>query len=208
VLLPAFVKTHGHDHEQPLIGVAKDQPLSAWLDHAVNPFTRFLRDQRDALSDELGCTPHLATYRMARVSDIHYGITTSMVHHCNYNKYHLADIAAANEAAGTTMIVAVGSQDRNYVAELLDEPDQALARLDAASSSAPLRARASAPAPISCSPTAARCSSRSRTGPAATGPCFTSTAPKSPRPRGGFAPNTKRPTTKTRASCPRSSGSR
>ena len=24
VLLPAFVKAHGHDHEQPIIGVAKD----------------------------------------------------------------------------------------------------------------------------------------------------------------------------------------
>ena len=39
VLLPGFVKAHGHDHEQPLIGVAKDEPLTAWLDHAVNPFT-------------------------------------------------------------------------------------------------------------------------------------------------------------------------
>ena len=39
VLLPAFVKAHGHDHEQPIIGVAKDQPLTSWLDHVVNPFT-------------------------------------------------------------------------------------------------------------------------------------------------------------------------
>src|SRR3990167_9154381 len=39
VLMPAFVKAHGHDHEQPIIGIAKDEPLTSWLDHAVNPFT-------------------------------------------------------------------------------------------------------------------------------------------------------------------------
>jgi len=31
----------------------------------------------------LGCTPQLATYRMARACGIHYGITASMVHHCD-----------------------------------------------------------------------------------------------------------------------------
>ena len=132
VLLPAFVKAHGHDHEQPIIGVAKDEPLTDWLDHAVNPFTRFLHEQRDELTQLLGCTPQLATYRMARVCDIHYGITACMVHHCNYNKYHLEEIARANEAAGTKMIVAVGGQDRHYVAEILDQPQQAVARLDEA----------------------------------------------------------------------------
>lgn len=132
VILPAFVKAHGHDHEQPLIGIAKDEPLTDWLDHAVNPFTGFMNREREALTAELGCSPQLVAYRMARVCDIHYGITASLVHHCNYNKYHLPDIAAANEAAGTTMICAVGAQDRFYVEEILDTPAQALARLDQA----------------------------------------------------------------------------
>jgi 5-methylthioadenosine/S-adenosylhomocysteine deaminase len=132
VLLPAFVKAHGHDHEQPIIGVAKDEPLTSWLDHAVNLFTGFMNTQSDRLSAELGCSPRLATYRMARLCDIHYGITACMVHHCNHNKYHLTEIAQANEAAGTTMIVAVGGQDRYYLAELLDKPEDAIARLDAA----------------------------------------------------------------------------
>jgi len=130
VLLPAFVKAHGHDHEQPLIGIAKDEPLTAWLDHAVNPFTGFLNARREELAGRLGCTPQLASYRMARVCDLHYGITASMVHHCNWNKFHLEDIAAANEAAGTTMIVAIGGQDRFYAPELLDPPGAAVARLE------------------------------------------------------------------------------
>jgi len=88
-LLPAFVKAHGHDHEQPLIGIAKDEPLTSWLDHAVNPFTSFMRSQREELTELLGCVPQLAVYRMARLVDIYYGITASMVHHCNFNKYKL-----------------------------------------------------------------------------------------------------------------------
>jgi 5-methylthioadenosine/S-adenosylhomocysteine deaminase len=132
VLMPAFVKAHGHDHEQPLIGVAKDEPLTDWLDHAVNPFTSFMNTQHERLYRELGASPHLVTYRLARLCDIHYGITTSLVHHCNFNKFHVGELAQANEAAGTTMIVAIGSQDRNYVKEALDRPEQALARLDAA----------------------------------------------------------------------------
>jgi len=132
VLLPAFVKAHGHDHEQPLIGIAKDQPLTSWLDNAVNPFTRFMNNNAEALAEVLGCSPQLATYRMARVCDIHYGITASMVHHCNFNKYHLEEIARANEAAGTTMIVAIGGQDRFYFEELLDSPEDALSRLEKA----------------------------------------------------------------------------
>jgi 5-methylthioadenosine/S-adenosylhomocysteine deaminase len=55
-----------------------------------------------------------------------------MVHHCNFNKYHLEEIAQANEAAGTTMIVAVGAQDRFYTAEVLDRPGDAEARLERA----------------------------------------------------------------------------
>jgi len=132
VLLPGFVKAHGHDHEQPLIGIAKDQPLTAWLDNAVNPFTRFLNQNTAEIEKALGVSGHLATYRMARVCDIHYGITASMVHHCNFNKYHLEEIARANEAAGTSMIVAVGGQDRFYFEELLDTPEEAVGRLDKA----------------------------------------------------------------------------
>lgn len=134
VLMPAFVKAHGHDHEQPIIGVAKDEPLTAWLDHAVNPFTGFMRAHHEELVELLGCSPQLLTYRMARVADIHYGITASMVHHCNHNKYHFEEIAEANEAAGTTMIVAIGGQDRNYQAEILDTGDEALARMEKARS--------------------------------------------------------------------------
>ena len=132
VLLPAFVKAHGHDHEQPIIGIAKDEPLTDWLDHAVNPFTRFINSEHDRLTKELGCSPQIATYRMARLCDIHYGITACMVHHCNYNKYHVEEIARVNESAGTTMIVAIGGQDRNYFADLLDRPEDAVGRLDKA----------------------------------------------------------------------------
>jgi 5-methylthioadenosine/S-adenosylhomocysteine deaminase len=132
VLMPAFVKAHGHDHEQPLIGIAKDEPLTAWLDHAVNPFTSFILQKHDRLCKELGDSPQAVTYRMARICDIHYGITTCMVHHCNFNKYRLKEIAAANEAAGTTMIVAIGGQDRHYVKEVLDKPEAAVERLNEA----------------------------------------------------------------------------
>lgn len=132
LLLPAFVKAHGHDHEQPLIGIARDEPLADWLDHAVNPFTGFLNARKQELSALLGCSPQLAVYRMARICDLHYGITASMVHHCNWNKHHLEDIAAANEGAGTRMIVAVGAQDRHYAPALLDRPGEALARLERA----------------------------------------------------------------------------
>ena len=34
-LLPGFVKAHGHDHESPIIGIAKDCALTDWLDGAV-----------------------------------------------------------------------------------------------------------------------------------------------------------------------------
>lgn len=132
VLLPAFVKAHGHDHQQPLIGIAKDEPLTVWLDHAVNPFSGFLSQHRAALTKRLGRDPNLATYLMARVCDIHYGITASLVHHCNWNKFHLEEIATANEAAGTTMIVAVGGQDRFCVPGLTDRSGDALERLERA----------------------------------------------------------------------------
>ncbi|MBI5244574.1 MAG: amidohydrolase family protein [Elusimicrobia bacterium] len=147
ILLPAFVKAHGHDHEQPLIGIAKDEPLTAWLDHAVNPFTGFINKEHDRLRRELGDSPQLITYRMARLCDIHYGITACMVHHCNFNKYHLEEIAQANESAGTTMIVAVGAQDRHYVKEVLDRPKDALKRLDDALSIKGLKRTSFCPGP-------------------------------------------------------------
>lgn len=133
VMLPGFVKAHGHDHEQPLIGIAKDVPLTEWLDKAVNPFTGYINEYNEMLTKELGMSPQLVTYYMARVCDINYGITTSMVHHCNHSKYYAADIAKANEAAGTTMIVAIGGQDRFYYEALLDTPEEAVGRLETAS---------------------------------------------------------------------------
>jgi 5-methylthioadenosine/S-adenosylhomocysteine deaminase len=145
--MPAFVKAHGHDHEQPIIGIAKDEPLTAWLDHAVNPFTGFLHQHQERLTELLGCVPQLAVYRMARLADIHYGITASMVHHCNYNKHHVEEIAQANEAAGTTMIVAIGGQDRFYVEELLDRPGEAVERMDRALAITPLRRTSFCPGP-------------------------------------------------------------
>ena len=60
-LLPGFVKAHGHDHESPIIGIAKDCSLTAWLDGAVNLFTGFLDDQREALADKFGKSPNLVT---------------------------------------------------------------------------------------------------------------------------------------------------
>ncbi len=122
VVLPGFIKCHGHDHEPPIIGLVKDVPLTKWLDGVVNVFTKFQDERRDELTAELGCSPQLVSYLKARVDDLSYGITTSMVHHCNYAKYYADDLAAANEQAGTRMIIAVGSQDRNYYEKLLDVP--------------------------------------------------------------------------------------
>jgi 5-methylthioadenosine/S-adenosylhomocysteine deaminase len=122
VVLPGFVKAHGHDHEPPIIGLVKDVPLTLWLDGVVNVFTKFLEERREELTRELGCSPQLASYLKARVDDLYYGITTSMVHHCNYAKYSVDDLVTANETAGTRMLVAVGSQDRHYYEKLLDIP--------------------------------------------------------------------------------------
>lgn len=131
VVLPGFIKCHGHDHEPPIIGLVKDVPLTAWLDGVVNVFTKFQDEQREELTEALGCSPQHASYLKARVDDLYYGITTSMVHHCNYAKYYADDLVAANELAGTRMIVAVGSQDRHYYEKLLDIPHtKCIERLD------------------------------------------------------------------------------
>jgi 5-methylthioadenosine/S-adenosylhomocysteine deaminase len=147
VLLPAFVKAHGHDHEQPIIGVAKDEPLTAWLDHAVNPFTAFINNNHEQLCLALGASPYTITYRMARLCDIHYGITSCMVHHCGFNKYRVSEIAAVNEVAGTTMIVAIGSQNRYYISELIDSPIEVLRRLDEANMISGLKRTTFCPGP-------------------------------------------------------------
>ncbi|MCA8922373.1 MAG: amidohydrolase family protein [Planctomycetes bacterium] len=133
VLLPGFVKGHGHDHESPIIGLVKDVPLTAWLDGAVNVFTRFLDEHENRLTADLGDSPHLVTYLKARVDDVYYGITTALTHHCNFSKYHANEIVQANERAGTRMLLALGSQDRNYYEKLLDKPASvATDRLDRA----------------------------------------------------------------------------
>lgn len=123
-LMPGFVKAHGHDHESPIIGIAKDCSLTYWLDDAVNIFTGFLNEERDSLTKEFGCSPNLVTYLKARIDDLYYGITSSMVHHCNHNKYRVEEIVEANRLANTKMIIAVGSQDRNYDDRILDIPAQ------------------------------------------------------------------------------------
>lgn len=130
VLLPGFVKAHGHDHESPIIGVAKDEPLTSWLDHAVNLFTGFITGKREELTKRFGKTPQLITYLKARLDDTTFGITSCMVHHCNHNKYTVEDIVSANRTAGTKMILAVGSQDRHYYKAILDTPEQVVDRLD------------------------------------------------------------------------------
>ena len=130
VVMPGFVKAHGHDHESPIIGIAKDEPLTEWLDHAVNLFSGFMSEQKEKLQSHFGYSPNYIAYMKARLDDIYYGITTCMVHHCNHNKYRVKEIVEANVKAGTKMIVAVGGQDRNYDARILDTPEESVKRLD------------------------------------------------------------------------------
>lgn len=130
VLLPGFVKAHGHDHESAIIGIAKDQPLTAWLDNAVNPFTGFLSERSEALAAEFGRSPNAVAYRKARLDDVSYGITSALTHHCNFSKYNVRELVEANREAGTRLTIAVGSQDRHYDARILDTPRQAVERVD------------------------------------------------------------------------------
>lgn len=133
VLLPGFVKAHGHDHESPIIGLVKDVPLTTWLDGAVNVLTRFLEERKEGLAERLGDSPHYLTYLKAKADDLYYGITSAMTHHCNFSKYRVDELVRASETAGTRIIIAVGSQDRNYYDKLLDIPHTvALERLDRA----------------------------------------------------------------------------
>jgi len=130
VLLPGFIKAHGHDHESPIIGIAKDQPLTHWLDHAVNLFMGFLEERDRALAAEFGCSPNLVAYRKGRLDDVSYGITSALTHHCNFNKRHVRELVEANRDAGTRLIIAVGSQDRHYDRRIIDTPQGAIERLD------------------------------------------------------------------------------
>lgn len=133
VILPGFVKAHGHDHESPIIGMVKDVPLTAWLDGAVNVFTRFLEEREAELRAELGDSPHYLTYLKAKADDLYYGITSAMTHHCNFSKYRVDELARAARTAGTRILIAVGSQDRNYYEKVLDRPHTvAIERLDRA----------------------------------------------------------------------------
>jgi len=131
VALPGFVKAHGHDHESPLIGIAKDVPLTTWLDEAVNHFTGFLHTEEKALTEKFGQSPYFITYLKARIDDLQHGITTAVVHHCNFNKYHVSELVEANRVAKTKITIAVGAQDRHYDPRILDEPASiAVERLD------------------------------------------------------------------------------
>lgn len=131
VALPGFVKAHGHDHESPIIGIAKDVPLTTWLDSAVNLFTGFLHTEEEKLKKHFGRSPYLITYIKARLDDLQHGITTALVHHCNFNKYHVNELVEANQKAGTKIMIAVGSQDRHYDSRILDKPATvAVERLD------------------------------------------------------------------------------
>ena len=130
IILPAFVKAHGHDHESPIIGLAKDVPLTTWLDEAVNVFSGFLREKKDELERALKKPPHLVTYLKARLDDIYYGIATSLVHHCNHNKYFYDYLIEAAKIAKTKMVIAIGSQDRFYEKRILDTPEKAISRLN------------------------------------------------------------------------------
>ncbi len=131
VALPGFVKAHGHDHESPLIGMAKDVPLTTWLDEAVNHFTGFLHEEEKTLTERFGCSPYYLTYLKARIDDLQHGITTAVVHHCNFNKYHVPELVEANRVAKTKITIAVGSQDRHYDPRILDTPPEvAINRMD------------------------------------------------------------------------------
>ena len=130
VLMPGFVKAHGHNHEPPLVGIAKDECLTDWLDHAVNPFTGFLNEKKDFLHETLGESASYTTFIKAFLDDIHYGITSAMNHQCNYAKYLVPDMVKACQDAGTKLIIAVGGQDRNYDKRILDTPEIAINRLN------------------------------------------------------------------------------
>lgn len=130
VVLPGFVKAHGHDHQSPIIGICKDEPLTDWLDHIVHVFSRFLSENREKLINEFGFSGNLITYTKAKLDDIYYGITSALTHHCGFNKYQVAELVEANAKAGTKIMIAVGGENRNYDPRVLDTIEEAVKRLD------------------------------------------------------------------------------
>ena len=130
VILPGFVKAHGHNEQSLMIGVARDEPFTEWLYHAVFIFAGFLTEKAEGLYEIFGKSARYITFIKALLDDIYYGITTAMNHHCGFSKYHIPDMVEAIRVAGTKLIVAVGSSDRNYDPRLLDTPEGAVKRLD------------------------------------------------------------------------------
>ncbi len=130
VVLPGFVRTHGHDYQSPIIGVGRDEPLSDWLDRSIFVFNRFLSERHDELEAELGESPHLLTYRKCLLDNVYYGITSALSHHCGTNKYHLPELVEANEEAGLKLTITVSSADRSCDPRWVDTPETVIRRLD------------------------------------------------------------------------------
>lgn len=130
VVLPGFVKAHGHENESPIIGVAKDEPLADWLDHAAVVLGSMLYEERETIIKQLGKSPHTITSCKGRLDDVYYGITSCLAHQCNFNKYHVAELVEANTRAGTKMVIAVACLDRNCDPRMRDTPEIALKRIN------------------------------------------------------------------------------
>jgi len=130
VVLPGFVKAHGHDIQSGYIGIAKDESLLDWLDHAVSPFFHFLDESKEELRKHFGATPYLLASLKDRLDDIHYGITSSLNHLCHFNRENLPDLVESNTRAGTRMVAAIGCKDRGFEPVFLDTIEEAITRLD------------------------------------------------------------------------------
>ena len=130
VVLPGFVRVHGHDYQSPIIGICRDEPLSDWLDRSIYAFIRFLSERHDELEAELGESPHLLTYRKSLLDNVYYGITSALSHHGGANKYHVPELVEANEEAGLKLTIAVSSADRSCDPRVVDTPETAIRRLD------------------------------------------------------------------------------
>ena len=85
VILPGFIKAHGHDHESPIMGIAKDKPLTVWLEETINLFMGFISMERESLFQHFGKSPNLIPYLKGRLDDLQYGITSSLVNHTSFN---------------------------------------------------------------------------------------------------------------------------
>ncbi len=130
VILPGFVKAHGHDIQSGYIGIAKDESLLDWLDHAVSPFFHFLDESKEDLREHLGVTPYLLASLKDRLDDIYYGITSSLNHICHFNRENLPDLVESNTRAGTRMVAALGCKDRAFEPIFLDTIEEVISRLD------------------------------------------------------------------------------